>query len=91
MVSASVGEELIKDLVSKAQIKEAIELPADNELLADNEPPSDNEEELAVTEFKIAGVKYLKSAENTLYNFKTHEEIGTWNPQTKEIEMEDDD
>ena len=41
---------------------------------------SSDEEELAVTEFKIEGVKYLKAADNTLYDFKTHEEIGEWDP-----------
>jgi hypothetical protein len=51
----------------------------------------DDEEELAVTEFKISGVKYLKSADNTLYDFTSHEEVGTWNPTTKKIEIEDED
>lgn len=98
VVSANTGENLIKELVTRAQTVETIEIP---------EPPpapppappvetsgdssSDDEEELAVTEFKIAGKKYLKSADNTLYDFTTHEEIGTWNPKTKQIEEVDDD
>ena len=48
-----------------------VELPSDE---------SSDEEELAVTEFKIEGVKYLKAADNTLYDFKTHEEVGEWDP-----------
>ena len=37
-------------------------------------------QELAVTEFKNEGVKYLKAADNTIYDFKTHEELGEWDP-----------
>ena len=47
---------------------------------------SSDEEELAVTAFNIDGVKYLKAADNTIYDFKTHEEVGNWNPALKQIE-----
>ena len=51
----------------------------------------DDDEELAVSEFLISGIKYLKAADNTLYDFKTHEEIGIWNADTKQIEIDNDD
>lgn len=54
----------------------------------DDSSSDDNsdDEELAVCEFKIGKTKYLKAADNTLYDFKTHEEIGKWNPKTKTID-----
>ena len=52
----------------------------------DGASSSEDEEELAVSEFKIDGKKYLKAADDTLYDFKTHEEIGTWNASLKQIE-----
>ena len=91
VVSVSAGEELIKELVAEkeAQTVDTIELPPPPHVETSSD--SDDEEELAVTEFKIGGVKYLKSADNTIYDLKTHEEIGSWNPKTKQIELEDDD
>jgi len=56
--------------------------------LVNNNSEDSDEEELAVIEFKVEGVKYLKAADDTIYNFKTHEEIGTWNAVTLEIEYE---
>ena len=56
-----------------------------------NDDDSDDDEELAVSEFSISGIKYLKAADNSLYDFKTHEEIGIWNPDTKQIEIDNDD
>lgn len=92
VVSGSAGEELIKELVNKAQtiemaiapIAPTVEIKSSSDQESDDD---EEEEELAVMEFKINGVKYLKSAENTLYDFKTHEEIGTWNPKSKQIEL----
>ena len=52
----------------------------------DSESSSEDEEELSVSEFKINGKKYLKAADDTLYDFKTHEEVGTWNKVSMEIE-----
>ena len=96
VVSASAGEELIKELVTKSQPIKTIELPSppppqNVEITAsssdDPESSDDEEEELSVTEFKINGVKYLKSADDTIYDFKTHDEIGTWNPKSKKLEL----
>ena len=119
VVNTNSGEDLIKQLVNKAQTepkveakkepKKAAKVEAKKEPnveakveaaketspdLADAESgdeDEDEEEELAVTEFKLSGVKYLKSADNTLYDFTSHEEVGTWNPISKKIEIDDED
>jgi hypothetical protein len=45
-----------------------------------------------VEKFEIKGIMYLKSADNTLYDMNTQDEIGVWNPKTKEIEeLEEED
>jgi len=77
-----------------SNVKEATVSPTEdvnedlNEDLNEDSLSSDNsdDEELAVCEFKIGKTKYLKAADNTLYSFETHEEIGHWNPETKTIE-----
>ena len=51
----------------------------------DNNDSDDDEEGLAVTEFTHMGKKYLKAQDNTLYDFDTHEELGTWNPEKRDI------
>ena len=100
VVSTNVGEDLIKDLVSKSNEKpEKIEnlepakiekeIPSSSSSSSSDDSindSSDDEEELAVTEFTINGKKYLKAADNTIYDRNTHEEIGRWNPKTKVIE-----
>lgn len=108
VINTNSGEDLIKELVNKAQSEEQVEPPPKPKEKPKVEPPpkptvepssdsadaesdDEEEEELAVTEFKILGVKYLKSADNTLYDFTSHEEVGTWNPKTKKIEIEDED
>ena len=49
------------------------------------------EEEVEVIIFKIGDVKYLKAADNTLYDFKTHNVIGVWNALTKAIDPAEDE
>ena len=45
-----------------------------------------------VSRFTVKGKEYLKNIEtNVLYNEKTREEIGIWNPKTKTIEEIPDD
>ena len=99
VVSTNAGEDLIKDLVTKAQESTTVsstpkpkpapvEVPSTSSDVA--EASSDDEEELAVTEFEILGKKYLKAADNTLYDYKTHEEIGCWDHKRKKIVIDDD-
>jgi len=86
--NTSTGEDIIKELVNKAKTSEKkVDASPTPSLSPDDENESSgDEQELAVTEFKINGEKYLKSADNTIYDINTHEEVGTWNPKTKEIE-----
>ena len=89
IVNSSTGEDIIKELVNKAKISEKKDTSPTPSLSPDDEIElSGDEQELAVTKFKIKGETYLKSADNTIYDINTHEEVGTWNPETKEIEIE---
>jgi chemotaxis protein histidine kinase CheA len=54
-------------------------------------PEAEEEEAVKVEKFEIKGTMYLKSADNTLYDIKTQDEIGVWNPDTKEIEEQEED
>lgn len=54
-------------------------------------PEAEEDEAVKVEKFEIKGTIYLKSADNTLYDMKTQEEIGVWNPKTKEIEELDEE
>ena len=51
----------------------------------DSDEDNDSEEELTVFEFHFDNQKYLKSEDNTLYDFNTHEEIGEWDMVNKKI------
>ena len=84
------GEELIKSMIKESQKEETCAVVSnDSETDVDNN--SDEEDELSVEEVKIKGKKYLKAADNTLYDIKTHEQIGTLNPTTSEITLTEDD
>jgi hypothetical protein len=48
-------------------------------------------EKTKVTRIQIKGVEYYRDAENNLYDPKTKEVIGIWNPETKKIEPLSDD
>ena len=61
-----------------------VEPESDNDDDDDDDDDSDAEE-LAVTEFNHKGVKYLKAADNTLYDVNTHEEVGLWDPDRKKV------
>lgn len=52
---------------------------------------SDDEEETVVAPFTFKGVKYLKAADNTIYDINTHEEVGVWDEEKQEIVPDDDD
>ena len=53
--------------------------------LFDESNNSSDEEELAVVQFEYKGKKYLKAADNTLYDIKTHEEVGMWDSGTGKV------
>lgn len=82
---ATSGEELIKNMVKESQKEETCPVVSN----ADND--SDEDDELSVEEVKIQGKKYLKAGDNTLYDIKTHEQIGSVDPKTNEITLIEDD
>lgn len=48
------------------------------------------EEEIKVIRFKHEGVDYLKDANDTLYDPKTSDVVGYWDPETKEANVIND-
>ena len=56
----------------------------------DEEDDESDEEETLVVPFVFKGVKYLKAADNTIYDINTHEEIGVWDEIKQEI-VEDEE
>ena len=46
------------------------------------------EEDVVTQEIIIGGTTYLIDEENNLYSVDTHEEMGTYNPETQEISRE---
>jgi hypothetical protein len=48
--------------------------------------PEEKVAKITVTGFEFNGIKYFKSKENVVYDPKTREEIGIWNPITETIE-----
>jgi len=97
--SLAKAEKEAKDAKEKAEkaaakaAKKSSKTAAEAAVIASEELTPDEEEEEAVKveKFVINGVTYLKSSDNTLYDVKTQEEIGTWNPKTKEIEEQESD
>jgi len=51
----------------------------------DEEDEEDDEPQVKVKKFTHKGVEYLLSSENVLYDAKTQDAVGTWNPDKKEI------
>jgi hypothetical protein len=71
--SNNEGEELIASLLSER--KEEIV----------KEASSDDEEETLVIKIEIDGKTYLKSEDNTVYDFMSHDELGIWNEKENKI------
>lgn len=92
IVSAPENEDLIQSLIDEK--KEESEVLC-NEVVSNTESyPVDTrivneieeEEETPVIEFEIEGKKYLKSKDEVLYDYESHEAVGKWNATTKTIE-----
>ena len=78
--SNNEGEDLIASLLNerKDQDKKA---PSDN---VENEE-SLEEEETLVIKIEIGGKTYLKSEDNTVFDFMSHDELGRWNEKENKI------
>lgn len=89
IISNNAGEDLIASLMQ--DVSPTIKAP---ELEKELEPEEEEEEEetTSVEKFEFNGITYLKSEDNVLYDINSHEGIGIWNEETKEIEnLPDDD
>ena len=102
--NGNVGDDLIKNLIEEANKSEPkkVATPEPKKTATpeskkaatpepDNDDDSDDEEETVVVPFTFKGVKYLKAADNTIYDINTHEEVGVWDEEKQEIVPDDDD
>jgi len=101
--NGNVGDDLIKNLIEEANKSEPKKraIPPPKEPTPEpkktatpepeNDDDSDDEEETVVAPFTFKGVKYLKAADNTIYDINTHEEVGVWDEEKQEIVPDDDD
>tara|TARA_Y100000816_G_C26073472_1_gene564855 strand:- start:771 stop:1496 length:726 start_codon:yes stop_codon:yes gene_type:complete len=76
------GENLIEQLIKDRETKEKI--------IEKEEIISDDEDETEVCEFIFKNKKYLKSDENIIYDFETHEILGKWLEDKNIIEEYDE-
>ena len=101
--NGNVGDDLIQNLIEQANKSEPKKTatpppkeptPPQKEPFTsepENDDDSDDEEETVVVPFTFKGVKYLKAADNTIYDINTHEELGVWDEEKQEIVPDDDD
>ena len=90
IVSTSVGEDLIATLIEES--KENKSIPENEENMRPSEiDDSDEEEGEPVVKFEINGTTYLKSGDNVLFDLNSHDCVGLWNEETKNIDEIPDD
>ena len=78
--SNNEGEDLIASLLNERKDQEK-KPPVDN---VENEE-SLEEEETLVIKIEIDGKTYLKSEDNTVFDFMSHDELGRWNEKENKI------
>ena len=69
----------------KADTKKAEEPKVEPTVEVSNEDDDDEEEEIHTQEFSVNGKDYLIDEDNNLYSIITHEQIGTFDPETKSV------
>ena len=84
IISNTAGEDLIASLVEECPV--TVSTPQEEEKELEEE-----DEETVVIKFEYNGNTYLKSDDHILYDMNSHEGIGIWNDETKEIEKLPDD
>ena len=52
---------------------------------SEKEASSEAEEETLVIKIEIDGKTYLKSEDNTVFDFMSHDELGIWNEKEQKI------
>ena len=93
------GKRLLEDDVLEEELEDEKmlekRLERDEKKVLEKELEEDDvleEEELEVTKFIVNGKTYLKSEEDILYDIESHDAVGIWNEEEKEIkEIPDDD
>ena len=95
IVSTSPGEDLIATLIEES--KEKSNTKISSSIVEDTMSPSeivdesDSEEGEPVVKFEINGTTYLKSGDNVLFDLNSHDCVGIWNEETKNIDEIPDD
>ena len=80
MSSNNEGEDLIASLLKERKAQSVNEQSAVVEASSDSD-----EEETLVTKIEIDGKTYLKSEDNTVFDFMSHDELGIWNEKENKI------
>ena len=95
IVSTSPGEDLIASLIEES--KENSNIETSSSIVEDimnpseiDDSDSDSEGE-PVVKFEINGTTYLKSSDNVLFDLNSHDCVGLWNEETKNIDEIPDD
>jgi hypothetical protein len=100
IVSAPENEDLIQSLIDEKKEESEVvcnevvsnteSYPVDTTIVNEMEEEED-EDETPVIEFEIEGKKYLKSKDEVLYDYESHEAVGKWNATTRTIEEYDEE
>ena len=86
MSSNNEGEELIASLLKERKESELCVVVNDvSSSSSEKEASSDAEEETLVIKIEIDGKTYLKSEDNTVFDFMSHDELGIWNEKENKI------
>jgi chemotaxis protein histidine kinase CheA len=81
---AKAAKDAEKEAKKAAKTKKVESVKIDEVAVVEEE--LEEEGEVAVEEFEFEGKKYLKSANNVLYDMETQDEIGVWNDKEKKVE-----
>jgi len=90
IVSTSVGEDLIASLIEESKENKSITINDEN-MNPDLIDDSESEDGEPVVTFEINGTTYLKSGDNVLFDLNSHDCVGLWNEETKNIDEIPDD
>jgi len=99
IVSTSPGEDLIATLIEESKEKSNTKISSsiveeDNmkpSEIVDDSDSEEGEEGEPVVKFEINGTTYLKSNDNVLFDLNSHDCVGIWNEETKNIDEIPDD
>ena len=83
MSSNNESEDLIASLLKERKESELEKVV--NDAWSEKESSSDAEEETLVIKIEIDGKTYLKSEDNTVFDFMSHDELGRWNEKEQKI------